>query len=98
MSDKNPYYSIPKALGEPREEIDLLPPSEQAELLIELRDRIERQIMEAFCPPRSRPSALAYRGGEFVSLPIDDNGNVIEPEPRCPHCGPILWCPKHSPS
>lgn len=25
MSDKNPYYSIPKALGEPREEICSLP-------------------------------------------------------------------------
>ena len=39
MSDKNPYYSIPKALGEPTEEISLLPVDPA---LIELRDLYEQ--------------------------------------------------------
>jgi hypothetical protein len=95
MSDKNPYYNIPKALGEPREEIDMLP-SPDLSAMIELRERIERQIWEAFGFRKPRPTALAYRGGQFVVLEIDAAGNVIEPPPRCPKCGPILLCPEHS--
>lgn len=96
MSDKNPYYSIPKALGERTEEIEMLPLHPDMSMMIELRERIDRMFQEAFCPPiRRQQTALAYRSGQFVSLPIDDNGNVVEPSPRCPHCGPILCCPKH---
>ena len=70
MSDKNPYYSIPKALGEPREEIDVLPTCPDMSVMIDLRARIERQIWEAFGGREQSRTALAYRGGRFVSLPI----------------------------
>lgn len=93
MSDKNPFYSIPKALGEPTVEVDMLPPSQEAVLMIELRERMERMILEAFCPPayrhRQRPTALVLRGNSFEVAELDDAGNVIE---RCRKCGPVLMC------
>ncbi len=96
MSDKNPYYSIPKALGEPSVEIDMLPPSPELSAMIELREKMERQIWEAFCPPaRRRQTALACRGGAFVSLEVGDDGKVIEPPKPCPKCGPVLLCAEH---
>jgi hypothetical protein len=95
VSDKNPYYSIPKALGASSDEIDMLPTCPDMSAMIELREYLERQILEAFCPPRQRPTALAYRGGAFVTLQTDAAGNVIEPPPRCPKCGPFLLCSEH---
>ena len=98
MSDKNPYYSIPKALGEPREEIEMLPPiSPDVSIFAEFNEQIQRRILEAFGASRPAPrTALAFRGGKFVTLQIDGTGNVIEPPPRCPHCGPIMLCWKHA--
>ena len=96
MSDKNPYYSIPKALGEPVEEIKMLPPDPDMLLMIELRERMERQIMEMFGAVRPwRQTALAVRGGRSVALELDAAGKVIEPPPRCPKCGPVLLCSEH---
>lgn len=63
---------------------------------IEARERLERQILETFGFPKLRPTALAYRGGRFVTLDIDAAGNVIEPPPRCQKCGPFLLCSDHS--
>ena len=54
MSDKNPYYSIPKALGEPRIEIDMLPSAVDMSDLVELREYIERPNLGGILPASSR--------------------------------------------
>lgn len=87
MSDKNPYYSIPKALGEPTIEIEMLPGSPDVAMLADLQMEIDRKILEAFSggykPPR--PTALRVRGNSFETVYLDNSGNVIEPL-RCT-CG-----------
>lgn len=47
-----------------------------------LRKRIEEQALGV--PTKQRETTLAYRGGAFVSLEIDDAGNIIDP---CQKCG-----------
>lgn len=74
------------------------PPNKLGRVFNDMRARLEADLYAAFGVRKQRPTALAYRNGAFVTLEIDDAGNVIEPPPKCPHCGPILWCPKHSPS
>jgi len=50
----------------------------------------DRLVAKAFGVPTKQPQkAIAYRGGGFVSLDLDDAGNVIEP---CRKCGPVLLC------
>lgn len=89
------FYS--GANGLDGDEIDMLMlPSPDMSAMIESRERIERQIWEAFGFRRLRPTALAYRGGRFVVLEIDAADNAIEPPPRCPNCGPVLLCSKHA--
>ena len=70
-------------------------PEYAAELMAKWNALAEQVMRGGAAKPR--PTVLAYRGGQFVSLPIDDVGNVIEPAPKCPNCGPVLWCSKHSP-
>ena len=96
MSDKNPYYRIPKSLGEPVEEYSVIEPSLVMKEMIKLRDEMERQIMAAFMPvlPR-RQTALRASGNTFEVVEIDDTGKIIEPKPKCPKCGPILLCLEH---
>lgn len=67
-----------------------------AELIQHFQDKIAANMLAAFGAKSQPRTALAYRGGQFVSLTIDDNGNVIEPPTQCPHCGPILLCPRHA--
>jgi ribosomal protein S27AE len=97
MSDKNPYYSIPKSLGEHIEEVEMLPVSPDMSMIIELRERMERQIMEVMFGtlPAQRPTALALRSGRIVTLELDAAGKVIEPPAKCPKCGPVLLCSEH---
>jgi ribosomal protein S27AE len=97
MSDKNPYYSIPKALGGHVEEVREFPTCPDMLLMIELRERMERQIWETFSPVMPpRQTALAVRDGRLVTLELDAYGKVIEPPPRCPKCGPVLFCSDHA--
>lgn len=42
MSDKNPYYSVPKALGEPKPEIEMLSSNEIMEELRLTLDELDR--------------------------------------------------------
>lgn len=63
----------------------------------QIASRIEADMVEAFGAKPLPRTTLAYRSGQFVSLPIDDNGKVIEPPARCPKCGPVLLCPDHMP-
>ncbi len=91
MSDKNPYYSIPKALGEPREEIDMLPTPEVTAALAKLSEDMERQIWEALSPmawKSPRPTAIRVHAGGFEVVEVDDKGDVIEPL-RCT-CGGMV--------
>ena len=70
-------------------------PEYAAELTAKWNELAERVMLGG--APKPQPTALAYRGDQFVSLPIDDAGNVTEPAPKCQNCGPVLWCSKHSP-
>ncbi len=47
MSDKNPYYSIPKALGKPAKQIDLLPVDPAPMEMLKLREQFERDLYAA---------------------------------------------------
>lgn len=61
-----------------------------------LSEQIDAEIMRLLCPPQpKRNTALAMRGGAFVTIEFDDAGNEIVPPARCPKCGPILMCAKH---
>lgn len=59
---------------------------------------INKMMAEAIGFPMApnKPTCLRYVNGRFESREIDDAGNIIEPEPRCPRCGPILLCAKHA--
>lgn len=72
-------------------------PDEIEGIYNEFRAKMLADIFAVFGARPQPRRALAYRGGQFVSLPIDDNGNVIEPPPRCPKCGPFLLCHEHMP-
>lgn len=66
------------------------------EISRKLAEQIDADIMRMLCPPQpTRNTALAVRGGVFVTIEFDDAGNEIVPPSRCPRCGPILLCSKH---
>ena len=50
-------------------------------------------IHDGWCTPMQRQqTALTFRYGRFETVPIDDNGKIIEP---CRKCGPVLACSDH---
>ena len=64
-----------------------------------MNDLVDKMMAEAIMgpPTPNRPTVLRYVGGRFESREIDDNGEIIEPPPRCPKCGPVLLCADHMP-
>ena len=60
---------------------------------------LEAKLFEALMggpAPKQRQTAITMRYGRFETVELDDDGNIIEPLPRCPRCGPILLCAKHA--
>lgn len=67
---------------------------EAAKILDGLVDKMIAEI--AGPPPKpNQLTALRYVHGRFESIEIDDNGQIVEPPPRCFRCGVIL-CAEHA--
>lgn len=62
-----------------------------------LAKKLEDLFMAAVLgSPKKQPqTALRVRGRSFETVELDDDGNVIEPPPRCWKCGPVLLCSEH---
>lgn len=63
-------------------------------------ERLARDLIDACFggyPQKQRPTAIRARkhGYGFEVVELDDAGKVIEPEPPCLRCGPVLACAKH---
>lgn len=56
--------------------------------------RIEADLFAAICGPvrKQRQTALRVRGRSFEVVELDDDGNIIEPPPRCCY-GSVLHAP-----
>jgi len=63
-----------------------------------LADKMHDAMMKALTGPTRKPrqTALRARRRSFETVELDNAGNIIEPAPRCPRCGPILLCSKHA--
>lgn len=67
---------------------------EAAKIMNDLVDKMMAEAIGLTSTP-NRPTVLRYVNGRFESCKIDDGGNIIEPAPQCPRCGPILLCAEH---
>lgn len=67
---------------------------EASKIMSELVDKLMAEAIGLPLP--NKMTVLRYVNGRFESREIDSDGNIIEPEPRCPHCGPVLLCSKHA--
>ena len=79
MSDKNPYYSIPKALGEHCEEIKLLPPNSILMETMQLIEKLRQDMLETIYGRRQMKTPESYEKDEICKYLVSQAAWFFRP-------------------